>query len=165
VILQSPVVYFVQADGDMVKIGWTTDLSKRLSSLRSSLPQQLELLRRIDGGKVTEKWLHKRFADRRVGGEWFEFCPEMMTIIPPDELPAVPSRLLPGRRSLRLTFTEEYEQLKASGMLDAWSQRQAAFLLVQAMWEDDLEAFLEWSAMRASRGSKRPRTDDSGAAN
>lgn len=145
----SSVVYLIQADCDLVKIGWTTDLAARFSSLRSSVPQHLELLRQFDGGRATERWLHKRFSDRRVGGEWFEFCPEMLTVIPPDELPvAVQGK--PIRRQLRKTFTEEYLEAKALGMLDPGHARQGAFLLVQAMWEDDLQAFLQWAEKRAS---------------
>jgi hypothetical protein len=47
----------------------------------------------VDGGKKTEKWLHKKFAGARIRGEWFYFCSLMLTIVPPDEIPPKPKTI------------------------------------------------------------------------
>ena len=63
------VVYFIR-NGSRVKIGWTTNLRTRLSSL-SLPPSAVATL--IPGGPAEEKMLHKRFCRTRVKGtEWFE---------------------------------------------------------------------------------------------
>jgi len=61
--------YFVRA-GDKVKIGRSTDVEGRMRSLQTANPHRLELLCVIDGDEEAN-W-HRYFADRHVGGEWFE---------------------------------------------------------------------------------------------
>jgi hypothetical protein len=63
------VVYFIR-NGGRVKIGWTTNLRSRLSSL--SLPASAVALL-VPGGPAEENMLHHRFAAARVARtEWFE---------------------------------------------------------------------------------------------
>ncbi len=69
-----PVVYFVEAVGlERIKIGTTTHLARRLSSLRVASPVPLRLVFDEPGGEDREAALHDRFDDYRVTGEWFEF--------------------------------------------------------------------------------------------
>lgn len=69
---KGPVVYFVQCGIDgPIKIGTTTNLSARLSSLRTSQPHGLAVLAIADGGRELEKAYHKQFAAHRTVGEWF----------------------------------------------------------------------------------------------
>lgn len=67
--VHEPVVYFIR-NGSRIKIGWTTNLRQRLSSL--SLPASaVELL--VPGGPSEENALHGRFSAARIGRtEWFE---------------------------------------------------------------------------------------------
>lgn len=77
-------VYFIQVGKDgPVKIGYAADAAIRLQQLQVAHPEPLHLLRTIDGGSKTEAWLHGKFSDHRIRGEWFNFCPEMMEIEPP----------------------------------------------------------------------------------
>lgn len=63
------VVYFIR-NGSRVKIGWTTNLQRRLSSL--SLPASAVALL-VPGGPAEENMLHNYFAATRVArSEWFE---------------------------------------------------------------------------------------------
>ena len=63
------VVYFIR-NGNRVKIGWTTNLRKRLESL--SLPVSTVALLQ-PGGPDVEDMLHRRFGRTRIdGSEWFE---------------------------------------------------------------------------------------------
>jgi hypothetical protein len=80
-------VYFAGNDRGHVKIGYSVDLQRRLSDIRVGDPS-VNLIRIIDGGQRTEEWLHKRFHKYRLLGEWFSFHADMMTICPPDEIPA-----------------------------------------------------------------------------
>jgi hypothetical protein len=74
-------VYFIQG-GDLVKIGYTTNIRQRLYDLQTSAPIDLVLLGLIPGTRALEKEYHKRFAAHRVRGEWFsavvvDECPEV----------------------------------------------------------------------------------------
>lgn len=61
-------------DGSMVKIGTTTDLTKRLRSLQYSSPVSLVILWQMPGNGGLERRLHTHFAHRRAHGEWFSFA-------------------------------------------------------------------------------------------
>lgn len=76
--VHAPLVYFIR-NGTRIKIGWTTNLKARLTSL--SLPADAVVLT-MTGGPQTEKAMHKRFAKARVGRtEWFEVVPELEEFI------------------------------------------------------------------------------------
>lgn len=64
-------VYFVQlGDGD-IKIGFATDVAKRIRSLQTACSVPLMLLCAVEGSVALERTLHTRLGkDRRVG-EWF----------------------------------------------------------------------------------------------
>jgi hypothetical protein len=106
------LVYFVMNyDTGAVKIGFTTNIKERLSSLRSGAGARLEVLRSIEGGEKRERWLHKRFAHLRREGEWFGFHDDMLTVVPPDEVPDV--RRMTVRRDVKLTAREKLRSADA----------------------------------------------------
>lgn len=65
-------VYFVQA-GDTVKIGYSADVSKRMSQLQtgSGFPLRLLLMIEHDNPRELEQKLHEEFCAHRLEGEWF----------------------------------------------------------------------------------------------
>lgn len=65
------VVYFIAAK-DRVKIGRTTNLRARLSSLQIANPAALRLIGAIPGGPLVERSIQKELAAFAVSGEWFE---------------------------------------------------------------------------------------------
>jgi hypothetical protein len=72
------VVYFL-ANGGRVKIGYTTNLRSRLSSLALRNDSVLLVLH---GGPDLERALHAHFAAYRNGNtEWFELAPEVFRYI------------------------------------------------------------------------------------
>jgi len=73
--VHDPLVYFIR-NGTRIKIGWTTNLKARLSSL--ALPATAVALT-VAGGPEQEAILHQRFARARV--EWFEAAPEIEAFI------------------------------------------------------------------------------------
>ena len=80
-------VYFLQAGANgPVKIGFSRHLPERLKALQ--VGGGVGVIRVIEGGRQTEAWLHQHFADLRRIGEWFAFDPDMLTIVPPDEMPS-----------------------------------------------------------------------------
>lgn len=79
------VIYYVERDG-YIKIGMTTNLEKRLKNLANggtaSPPGMtigpVTLLASHGGGRASEKYMHRRFADLRLAGEWFRSSPELL---------------------------------------------------------------------------------------
>ena len=85
----APVVYFLR-NGDRVKIGTSTNLRGRISTL-SLRPQDLALA--VEGDQSTERAFHDRFREQRVGfTEWFRLGGDLARWLrsAPRELPAVP---------------------------------------------------------------------------
>lgn len=67
-------VYFVLApDAGMVKIGKTSDLKKRLASLRTMSPVSLDLICVIRYDEYLERRIHDHFKPQRDHGEWFKY--------------------------------------------------------------------------------------------
>ena len=61
------------ADRRLVKIGYSNDPQRRLNFIQVTCPFIVSILWMKEGGLPLEAALHRRFADRRVRGEWFEF--------------------------------------------------------------------------------------------
>ncbi|HZP79743.1 MAG TPA: GIY-YIG nuclease family protein [Pseudolabrys sp.] len=77
--LREPLIYFVSEEGDdtRVKIGHTTNLPSRLSSLRTASAGELRLHLVIPGTRDDEKALHRMFAKSRLRREWFTRSPQI----------------------------------------------------------------------------------------
>ncbi len=74
-------IYLI-SDGDLVKIGYSKNPTKRLNQLQTGHPKTLKLIKTFDyrsHGKITERIMEKRihFILRRFkvrhNGEWFKF--------------------------------------------------------------------------------------------
>lgn len=77
-----PVVYFIQlGEGGPIKIGFTTNLDKRIKALQTASPDNLILLAAVEGSERTERGLHARFGEHRQRGEWFAPAPEILEYI------------------------------------------------------------------------------------
>lgn len=68
------VCYFVRLDG-LVKIGYASDLRRRLSQLKAPYDDVLWI---EPGGRARESELHTRFAVDRVTGEMFTLSPDII---------------------------------------------------------------------------------------
>lgn len=68
-------VYLISADGRL-KIGFTTDLARRLAEYRSYIPN-IQLVATIGGDRKVENALHRELAEFRLEREWFRDVPEV----------------------------------------------------------------------------------------
>lgn len=73
-------VYLLQGgfSVDLYKIGCSIDPQRRILQLESAIGMKLQLLHKIHADDLydAESQLHRRFAGRRVAGEWFALTPE-----------------------------------------------------------------------------------------
>lgn len=70
------VVYYVQLTQNRIKIGWTTNLEKRLQAFRST---EGDLLATEPGDNITETERHRQFAHLRIGrSEDFTAGPDLL---------------------------------------------------------------------------------------
>lgn len=70
--ISSPSVYFIQAERtNMVKIGFSTNVAKRLRSLQTACSTKVRLLVAIPGNREAERAYHEQFSRSREQGEWF----------------------------------------------------------------------------------------------
>lgn len=78
-------VYFIQAgDSDtegnaLVKIGFTTDVAKRMRQLQTASPMRLKVLEQVIGTHAIEAYFHRLLRDRHVQGEWFKLHPDCIS--------------------------------------------------------------------------------------
>lgn len=63
-------VYFIEA-GDCVKIGKSTDVQSRITTLQTASQHTLKLVGLMAGGAREERRLHAAFSEYRTNGEWF----------------------------------------------------------------------------------------------
>lgn len=69
------IVYYLQF-GDRIKIGTTTDMQSRMTSLPWDVVLAIE-----PGGRTLETQRHQQFAAYRIRGEWFRMGEELMNHI------------------------------------------------------------------------------------
>jgi hypothetical protein len=75
-------VYFIQAvTGGPIKIGWSLRPVDRVRDLQGAHPHELTIVTMFRGSVAMERRLHRKFADFRLLGEWFEDCPEIQAEI------------------------------------------------------------------------------------
>lgn len=71
------LVYFIGGAPGYVKIGYTTDLARRIKALQIGCPKPIELLAHARGGRSLEYDYHRRFSAWRQTGEWFRLSQEV----------------------------------------------------------------------------------------
>jgi hypothetical protein len=79
--LSEPCVYFIGGKIGAVKIGTTIAPLERLATFQLGSPIKLSILALERGDATKEREYHQRFAVHRSHGEWFERCPELMSLI------------------------------------------------------------------------------------
>lgn len=76
-------VYFIKPQGaeGPVKIGFSKPPESRLETLSTGSPVPLELELTVEAPRSYETYLHKKFSDCRIHGEWFERTSELEDLI------------------------------------------------------------------------------------
>ena len=74
--------YMISDGMGAVKIGKASVPEGRLRELQVAHARPLSLIRVFEGGHAAEKWLHNYYAARRMLGEWFNYCPTMLSVEP-----------------------------------------------------------------------------------
>lgn len=77
-------IYFVRAETmGFIKIGVTNDSARRLSSIQTFSPDRLVLMGVLvcPHWGETEAWVHNKFREHRVHGEWFRPAEELLAFI------------------------------------------------------------------------------------
>ena len=65
------MIYFVRS-GQYIKIGISEAPRRRIASMQTGNPEEIEVLAIIEGGAALEAELHRRFAAFHRRGEWFQ---------------------------------------------------------------------------------------------
>jgi hypothetical protein len=78
--LNGSMVYFLQRQDGLIKIGRSVNVQKRIVALECSAGP-LVLLASIPGGVRVEAKLHERFEEARKFGEWFQPTPGLLALI------------------------------------------------------------------------------------
>lgn len=77
-----PVVYFVLApSANVLKIGTTFLLAKRMKNIVASSPVTVSLLGVIAGGEQVERWCHHHLFAERSHYEWFRWTPSTQMFV------------------------------------------------------------------------------------
>jgi len=76
-------IYFLVADElNLVKIGRTNDVKKRVDFINTSSPVELELVSVLRGvDPVQEQLIHEKFKAMRQRGEWFHLSDELRAFV------------------------------------------------------------------------------------
>ena len=75
-------VYFIQeGDTGPIKIGVAKNVKIRMNTLQVGNPRTLQVIATMPAKVGTERVLHCRFRQYRIGGEWFHPSSEIMEYI------------------------------------------------------------------------------------
>lgn len=89
--------FVVSADANMLKIGQTKNLKKRLAALQGASPVPLEVRANVPFTERLEGALHEALAKHRHHGEWFVYSDELVEL-------TMMARVLPPSKFLDLLF-------------------------------------------------------------
>lgn len=79
---QIDCVYFAWSpEAASVKIGYSSNIKKRLIGLQTSSPYELVLFAYITGNKEFEAALHENLKDYRLKGEWFMTSDKVINVM------------------------------------------------------------------------------------
>lgn len=67
---------YLMSCGPYTKIGRSSNVDKRLASIKASCPYPVELISVFENEGFMEHELHQKFADKHHSGEWFKLSDE-----------------------------------------------------------------------------------------
>lgn len=75
---ETPGVYAIRGVAGYIKIGRASNIAARIGAIQSAHPIPIKLLAILSENPEDEAKFHRRWAEQRVGGEWFKSTPEML---------------------------------------------------------------------------------------
>jgi hypothetical protein len=75
------VVYFIQEGGGAIKVGWTSDMERRLETFRTSNSSDLTVLLTLPGSMALERAIQSKISSHRIRGEWFRPHADVVSIM------------------------------------------------------------------------------------
>jgi len=73
------MIYFIGSEEHpYLKIGYTKDLTRRLTKMQSDSPFTLVVYRTIEGNSILESKIHNRFQHLHKRGEWYKKTEEVL---------------------------------------------------------------------------------------
>ncbi|QIG75050.1 hypothetical protein EVC14_052 [Rhizobium phage RHph_I3_18] len=87
-------VYFMREIGGagLIKIGFSDQPERRVSTIKYQEEKNVEILAVIDGGRTVERMLHSQLEGDRVSGEWFEPTERVLELVKSAQSVAMPKR-------------------------------------------------------------------------
>jgi hypothetical protein len=74
-------VYFIAGDDTPIKIGFSSQPHERLAILQTAHWTKLSIVAMAEGTLSDESAFHRRFANHRLHGEWFDRHPDILAEI------------------------------------------------------------------------------------
>ncbi len=91
-------VYFFRA-GNVVKIGFSNNPRERSRSLQTACSEKAFMVKFIRGTVRKEREFHKRYAEYRLNGEWFDLRGRLAKYLEMHFRPApIPDPIVPEKR-------------------------------------------------------------------
>lgn len=75
------LVYFASMATGPIKIGFTSDIDRRMKNLSYGVPGGVRLLATMAGSPVAEAWVHDQFRELKISGEWFSPDADLLDFI------------------------------------------------------------------------------------
>lgn len=94
---------YVLRYGDLLKIGYSSQLEKRVYDIMQGIPGEVTFVGHMPGDREVEAHLHDAFSAHRFSGEWFRASPELeafcSTVLIKDMPLVAPAARVHGSRS------------------------------------------------------------------
>jgi hypothetical protein len=81
------MIYFIgNKEKGFVKIGVAKSVKNRFYSIQADNPYDLEILLELHGNYKVEKYLHNKFKENRIRGEWYKLSKSILDFISNPEM-------------------------------------------------------------------------------
>ena len=115
-------IYFIKPKGDgYMKVGYTTDVSRRLAELQAANPRKLRIVAVVPGTQKLEAAFHAVLAPYRTTGEWFKITGKVKRLLMLLEAGARPD----GVSSLQALMEFENSAALAAAWVNAGADKTA----------------------------------------
>lgn len=126
-------VYFACiGDRGPVKIGYTTNIEKRVLMLRHASPCPISLIGFFDGPRKLEKEMHDRFGEDWIRAEWYEYSAAMRVFLADhkDNIAAKiklshQGKIQPAKDAKRHWLDRKMTKRQALAKMDGWTELRA----------------------------------------